>query len=177
MVTILSRIVEATGASCGAGAVSYEPDPRHVEIAMKELGLDAPGTETVATLGVKTAEELDDTPLGQAGATKFRSVTMRLAFLALGLPRLLYCTKEAARRMQKPTKGAWAKLKRIGRFLRGQPRCVQWLRWQREVEGVDGRDGLGPCRMPRDEEVDDGMPLAAGRGWSVALRPHRPPKR
>ena len=49
-ITILNRIVEMTGASYGTGAdaakaVSYKPDPRRAENALRELGLDGAGRE------------------------------------------------------------------------------------------------------------------------------------
>ena len=55
---------------------------------------------------------------------------MRIGFLAQDLPHLQYAAKEAARKMSAPTQGAWQRLKRIARFLKGRQRCVQYFRRQ-----------------------------------------------
>lgn len=59
---------------------------------------------------------------------------MVLAFLAQDLLHLMQPTKEAAGQMQKPTAGALQSLKRIGRYLKGRPRCVQVFHCQTEVK-------------------------------------------
>ena len=48
------------------------------------------------------------------------------------MPHLQYAGKEAARSMATPTRGSMARLKRIGRFLKGFPRCVQHFRKQKQ---------------------------------------------
>jgi hypothetical protein len=79
----------------------------------------------VSTPGTKEADYADDRPLEGDACTRFRSGTMRLAYLAQDAPHLQYCVKEAARHMANPTQGAMQRLKRIARFLAGNPRCVQ----------------------------------------------------
>ena len=41
-----------------------------------------------------------------------------------------YAVKELARAISKPTQGNLQKLKRLGRYLKGRPRLVQWYPWQ-----------------------------------------------
>ncbi|CAK0818994.1 unnamed protein product [Prorocentrum cordatum] len=102
--------------------VEHEEDPRHVEIVLAQLWLDsksmpvgAPGVEK-DTLG---GEELTGRE-----REMYRSVCMRLAYLALDRPDLQFSAKEAARVMQAPTVGGWEALKRMGRYLLGAPRLV-----------------------------------------------------
>ena len=38
--------------------------------------------------------------------------------------------KEVFQRMAKPVEGNWQKLIRLGRYLKGSPRCVLEYRWQ-----------------------------------------------
>ena len=45
-------------------------------------------------------------------------------------PDLAFTVKELARRMAKPTKGDWMKLKRLGRSLVNKPRVQQVYQWQ-----------------------------------------------
>ena len=133
-ISVLNRIIELHESYDGGGrALTYEPDPRHVEIAVKAMGLDSASAKSVGTPAIKSQDFLDDTPLEREEVTTFRSVCMRLSFLAADWPHLLYPTKEAARKMQAPTRGAFARLKRIVRYLKGAPRCVQVFKEQHEV--------------------------------------------
>ena len=81
----------------------------------------------MATPGVKAKTEeqikadLDGPFLGSQMTTKFRSLTMRLAYLSEDRPEIKYAVKELARRMQKPHELAWTQLKRLGRYLVGKP--------------------------------------------------------
>ena len=125
-VTVLNRIIELHENFSGAGrAITYEPDPRHAEIAIKTVGLDGASAKAVSTPAIKSQENHDPRLLEGADVSKYRSLCMRLSFLAVDWPHLLYATKEAARYMQAPTRGGMARLKRIVRYLKGSPRCVQ----------------------------------------------------
>ena len=130
-VTLLNRIIELHDYLGGrAKTLTYEPDPRHVEIILRSLNLDAKA-KSVVTPAVRTKPEgNDDEPLAEAEVRDYRSTCMRIAFLAQDLPHLLYASKEIARKMQKPTRGAFAAMKRIGRFLKGAPRCIQTYHMQ-----------------------------------------------
>ena len=73
----------------------------------------------------KSQENYDDRPLEGAKAKLFRSVCMRLGFVAQDRTEIQYAWKEATRHMSQPTAGAMCRLKRLGRFLKYRPRCVQ----------------------------------------------------
>ena len=75
-------------------------------------------------------------PLEGAQAKAYRSVCMRLGFLAQDFPHIQVAFKEASKHMSNPTVGGWSKLKRVARFLRGKPRCVQYFSYQEEVYKV-----------------------------------------
>ena len=109
----------------GKDIMTYEPDPRHVEIVVASLGLDQDKSKAVSTPGVKSAEMENNELLSGDMVRKFRGVCMRLAYMAVDFPHPLFSTKEASRCMSSPTSGAWARLKRVGRFLKGHPRCIQ----------------------------------------------------
>ena len=125
-VTLLNRIIELHEHFGGrARTLTYEPDPRHVEIILRSLNLDAKA-KSVVTPAVRTKPSNDDEdPLAETEVRDYRSTCMRIAFLAQDLPHLLYASKEIARKMLKPTRGSYAAMKRIGRFLKGAPRCLQ----------------------------------------------------
>ena len=105
-----------------------EADQRHVEIALKCLGLE--GCREVSSPGVdvRPEEEKDDEiELGAEDAKVYRSVTARTNYLSMDRPELQYSVKEACRSMAKPTMGGLRKLKRTLRFLKGSPRLIQWF--------------------------------------------------
>lgn len=54
----------------------------------------------------------------------FRSVLMRLCFLAQGRPDLVEAIKPLSRRMVSPNSADFQRLKRVGRYLKLRPRLV-----------------------------------------------------
>ena len=67
--------------------MAMEPDPRHAEILVEELGLTS-GSKAVNTPMEKTEANYVGTPLIGAEATKYRSLCMRLGYMAQDAPRL-----------------------------------------------------------------------------------------
>ena len=117
-VRILNRIV-----SWNNSGIQYEPDQRHVEIVIKALGLEK--AKPVSTPGIR--EHLTpegDKALEGATATLYRSMVMRLNYLAQDRPDIQFACKELARGMSSPTEGHWQPLKRLGRYLISKPRMV-----------------------------------------------------
>ena len=60
-ITLLNRIVEWHVGEDGKPYISYEPDPRHVEILVTQVGLDKDNAKAVVTPGVKCSDQDDDT--------------------------------------------------------------------------------------------------------------------
>ena len=73
-----------------------------------------------------------------AEATRFRAVAARANYLSGDRPDIQYAVKEICRRMAKPVRGDWEKLIRLGRYLKGAPRCVQCYEWQSENAPLAG---------------------------------------
>ena len=67
-------------------------------------------------------EEKSEDMVG-AEATRFRTVAARANYLATDRPDIQYAVKEICRKMAKPVKSTWYKLVRLGRYLKGSPRC------------------------------------------------------
>ena len=97
--------------------ILIEADPRHVDLILKDLGLNKPGTKSVSTPGVKAKDGHPGLPLPKAETTPFRSTTMRVNYLAEDRPDIRYSGKECARFMAEPTNVAHEALKRTGRYL------------------------------------------------------------
>eukprot|EP00971_Amphidinium_carterae_P090940 1799976-Amphidinium_carterae.1 len=96
--------------------LEYEADPRHVELVHKQLCLEGRGAKGVTTPGVRRKlEEMEGAqPLSVSQASLFRSICMRLAYLAWDRPDLQYSVKECTRHMSSPTSVSWEMVKRIG---------------------------------------------------------------
>ena len=131
-ITILNRCVE-----WGRDGILYEPDPRHVEIVVRELGLK--DSKSVVSPGVKRPQVLDEDNkhLEPALATKFRQIIARCNFLCQDRPDIVYACKDAARGMAKPRLEDWEKLIRIGKYLKGRPRYVIKYKPQRDVYAIN----------------------------------------
>ena len=101
-VKILNRIVTWHDAH----GISYEADPRHVELIIKQLQLT--DAKTVTTPGTKeegkTSED-KDVALGDKEATNFRAIVARYNYLSPDRPDIAFSVKELARAMAKPTRG------------------------------------------------------------------------
>ena len=81
-----------------------EPDQRHVDIVVKELGLSE--ARPVSTPGESTnVIDQDEIPLSEHDATRYRAMAARANYLAADRTDLMYAAKEICRGMAKPTEG------------------------------------------------------------------------
>ena len=136
---VLNRLItwEETG-------ISYEADPRHAEMIIAELGLqDANAVKTPGEVVTPPTQPIEMEP---TEASRFRGIAARAMYLSLDRPDIAFAAKEAARSMAKPMTTDWNKLKRLGRFLVGQPRLVMKYPWQantNQVVGLSDADWAG----------------------------------
>ena len=71
-------------------------------------------------------------------ATRYRRFAARLNYLAMDRSDLQYAAKECCKHMASPKVGDWERIKRVGRYLRGRPRCVQIFRWENASSKLEG---------------------------------------
>ena len=71
-------------------------------------------------------------------ASQYRALAATANYLAADRTDLMYAVKEICRSMSSPTIGAWKKLKRLGRYLQGQPRSSTVYAWQGGEEQIQG---------------------------------------
>ena len=133
-VRVLNRTLRWT-----SEGVEYEPDQRHAELIVRELGMET--ARAVSTPGAaesrEEAEANEDSPeLEKADATAYRGLAARLNYLALDRPDLQFAAKECAKRMAKPKESDWLKLKRVARYLVGNMRVIQYFNWQESPESL-----------------------------------------
>ena len=81
-------------------------------------------------LDYEAEREPPTTTMSSARATEYRSVTARANFLSSDRADIVYAVKECARCMSDPTEQDWAKLVRLGRYLKARPRLVIWYEYQ-----------------------------------------------
>jgi hypothetical protein len=115
MIRVLNRII-----TWERDRITYEADPRHVEITIDQLGLKE--AKPVNTPATKTED--DDTLLEGEQCSVYRAIVARLNYLAQDRSDIAYAVKEACRGMSSPSVGNWTMLKRIGRYLLGKPRVT-----------------------------------------------------
>ena len=154
--------------------ISYEADPKHVEAILRETGagnlssvktpmiredgVEARGAKEkdivlrkmTGTLGKKV--ELEGEQLLNAEDTsKYRGIAARANYLAADRPDIMFPAKELCRRMSAPTESDWARLVRLGRYLKGCPTVKMWYKLQKEqnfVQTYSDTDWAG-CRRTR----------------------------
>ena len=111
--------------------IEYEADARHAELIARSLSLE--GAKSVGTPMVKkkaTDYEVVSPKLGTEGATLYRSLTMRAAYLGQDRADIQVAVKELARNMKEPTEQNMGDLKRLARYLKLRPRVVQYFEEQ-----------------------------------------------
>ena len=109
----------------GRERCEYEADPRHAELIVHQLGLSC-SSRSVSTPSEKSKLGVDlGSVLNSTDHAFNQSATMRLCYLALDRPDLLFPPKELARWMQAPTAGNVEALKRVVGYLIGHGRLVE----------------------------------------------------
>ena len=134
--TILNRLIDFTVGEDGP-VITYEPDPRHVDMLLEHMGLEGAKVKGVSTPGEKSGTYYDETELEKSNVTLYRSCVMRLAYLSADLHHLQFCANRLARAMAKPTRGHWNRLKRAVRYLKVHGRWIQEYRLQDPTSMID----------------------------------------
>ena len=69
--------------------------------------------------------------------TQYRAAAARCNSLAQDRPYLQFAAKEICRSMSNPEENDWTELKRVGRYLKGEPRLIQAFRFQTMPSIID----------------------------------------
>ena len=141
---------------CDSG-LTWEADPRHVELAVAEL---SPGGASTGKLRRRQAECATG-PRG-TGARRAESLPQRVsktAYLAADRPHIAFACKECSRAVRKATRGDLTRLKRIGRYLLHTPRAV----WEFPLQNEECIVTIGgPSTMKIKDEPPDGNVSSLG---------------
>ena len=107
------------------GRAEIEADTRHTEVIVRALGLETSSEVSTPAVRRSKSEELASMaaakPLEEEKVQLYRSLVMRINYVAQDRPDLSYVAGSLARGMKTPTSRHWEELKRVGRYLRGQP--------------------------------------------------------
>ena len=142
--------------------LEYEADPRQVERLVSECGLD--GCKAVSTPGLRASfKDLEhDSDLNASTHTAFRGAAARGNYLATDRLDCQFATTEVCRFMAKPTTHSWTDLKRLVRYLAGQPRLVYVYRLQ-ETSHLDTYTDTDWAGCPRTRKSTSGGCVLLGR--------------
>ena len=115
--------------------ISCEADPKYRLRIMAALGLEE-SSKPLNSPGVKDEDRASEAAGEWPGEDKeYRAIAATINYLALDQPDIQYASKEACRDMAAPDRSAWAKLKRIGRYLVGRKQVMWKFPWKDEVGG------------------------------------------
>ena len=127
---ILNRIVRYVPPNkANRRAMEIEPDQRHVDILLREHGLDDSRSKGLDTPRVKKSESqvfagLESPLLDREGVRLYRSGAVRISYLGQDRADVQEAAKCLSRRMQSPTQADLVELKRAVRYLLKFPRAV-----------------------------------------------------
>ena len=99
-----------------------------VEWKMEECNSVA--TPYVKEEGGKAGEGGEGVIVDQTRVTKFRRAAARINYIALDDPRISFASKQISQVMSKPTEEGELRIKRVLRFLKGNPMCYWVYPWQ-----------------------------------------------
>ena len=148
-VRFLNRVI-----SWESHGIRYEPDPRHAEIIVNQMGVA--GAKSVSTPGItatapRSEDDAENPKLMGQEASDYRGVAARANFLAMDRMDIQYASKEISRWMATPRRSDWEGLKRLARYLVGVPRMTAFYKWQSmpmELRAYSDTDWAG-CKNTR----------------------------
>ena len=149
--TIENRIVSLDKST---GTVSYEADPRHAEMIVRQLQLENAKAVTTPAEKKKLADVISASGLPQLDTEKttlYRSLVMRAQFLAQDRADLSEAVKSLTRKMRSPNEVDMKDLKRLAHYLVGRPTVVAVYKPQRDskVLKVHSDSGHAGCLLTR----------------------------
>ena len=101
--------------------IVYQHDPRHVDVLVKDLGVEhGNSVPTRATLDVMEEEESE--PLSQVQHQQYRSQVARRLFLSQDRADITFIVNELCQKMSSPNQHNLVKLIRLARYLKRERR-------------------------------------------------------
>ena len=101
--------------------IAHQHDPRHVDVLVKDLGLEQ--SNSVQTPATHDVTEEEPEPLDQVQHSKYKSQVASSLFLSQDRANITFIVNENCQRMSNHTQQSFAKLKRL---VRNVKRERQW---------------------------------------------------
>ena len=139
---------------------------KHVQKIVSALGLDTAKPSAVPGCKLDTKFKGSEELLDDTLATLYRSCVGSAIFLGGDRNEIKFSTKKLSQKMAKPTKGAWARLKRLGRYLKGRPNLA------RRVQLLEKNPKFLDCHCDTDwagEEDDEDEKRKSTDGGQIAV--------
>ena len=126
----------------GKRGIVYQHDTRHVDVLVKDLGLEhGNSVQTPATLDVTEEEESE--PLSQYQHHRYRSQVARCLFLSQDRADITFIVNELCQNMSSPNQQSLAKLKRLARYLKQLGQIFGYGRLVEDVTTFTDSDWAG----------------------------------
>ena len=77
-------------------------------------------------------EEWKKEALGKSEATAYRGLAARLNYMSQDCPDLQFIIKDVSQHMANPTRGSWASMKKVVRYLLNREVVIWEFPWQKE---------------------------------------------
>lgn len=143
---------------CQGRGFTYEADPKHAEMIVADLGMtdaNAVGSPSCKTTGMNLPNAHDDLP--KPRREFYQKVTGRVLFLSLDRWDINFSSRQLATKVKTPREIDEARLRRVGRYLKGAKRKVYFYAFQfndRTVIGTSDSDWAG--------DIEDRKSVSAG---------------
>ena len=122
--TVPAGVERATTKAC----LDLEREIDSIQSARQSAESDQWDIEQASEVAME-GDEFDE-DLNAAEARLYRGVAARLNYMSPDRPDIGYAVKEAARSMSAPKASDLRRLRKIGKYLLGQPRLVSLFKWQ-----------------------------------------------
>lgn len=136
----LNRKIKLEKDAAGRMVIHYLPDARHVQEILKEMGLQETDKKPNAPAIKKKHEDLErilnPRRLDADQTKRYRSVTMRAAYLGQDRPDIAETVKSLAQGMSKPNEENYADLKRLARYLASTPQAGWMFEEQKDLNKI-----------------------------------------
>ena len=110
--------------------IEWEGDDKLYKQLMDEWQMNGASSMTSPWIKDEPQKDGDERPMNEKETKTFRRAAAQLNYIALDNPMISFASKELSRRMAKPVIGDNRRVKRVLRYLRGQPRTVYKFYWQ-----------------------------------------------
>ena len=118
---------------CRKRGIVYQHDPRHVDVLVKDLGLEhCNSVQTPATPDV--TEEEKSEPLSQDQHQQYRSQAARCLLLCQDRADISFIVNDLCQKMSNPNQQSLARLKRLARYLKSQRQWEQVFEYGKMAE-------------------------------------------